>query len=162
METLGNAFMPKLCSRFYCNLCDYGTSKKSSYDNHKRTLRHTTNVSGNKKEMLGNAIMPKLCSLTNYSCQKCGKVFNSSSGLWKHRQKCINDKKLDNKNDVKEMAKNITDKDELIMFLIKENSEFKNIIIEQQNMMMKVLENGTNNITNIIYIYILYEKSNFF
>jgi hypothetical protein len=148
METLGNAFMPKLCPKFYCNLCDYGTCKKSSYDNHKKSLRHTTNVSGNKKEMLGNAIMPKLCSLTNYSCQNCGKVFNSSSGVWKHRQKCINDKKLDNKNDVKEMAKNITDKDELIMFLIKENSEFKNIIIEQQNMMMKVLENGTNNVTN--------------
>jgi hypothetical protein len=36
------------------------------------------------------------------------------------------------------------------MFLIKENSEFKNIILEQQNRMMKVIENGICNNTNTI------------
>jgi len=34
--------------------------------------------------------------------------------------------------------------------LIKENTEFKSMMMEQQNMMMKVIENGTNN-TNIIH-----------
>ena len=47
------------------------------------------------------------------------------------------------------------DKDKLILMLIKQNSEliketseFKSIMIEQQNTMMKVIENGTHNITN--------------
>jgi hypothetical protein len=149
MEHLGNAFMPKLCPKFYCNFCDYRTSKKSSYDNHKLSLKHAKNVNGNKMEMHGNAFMPKLCSNGSYSCEKCDKVFNSSSGLWKHKQKCKDD---DIKKDIEELAKKITDKDELIIFLIKANSEFKNIIMEQQtqqnNILMKVLENGTNNVTN--------------
>jgi predicted Rossmann fold nucleotide-binding protein DprA/Smf involved in DNA uptake len=76
----------------------------------------------------------------------CGKNYKERSGLWRHKKIC------DNKtNDtIKEIAKSITDKDELIMFLIKENAEFKNIIVdqqnkmfEQQNMMLKVLEIGT-------------------
>jgi hypothetical protein len=152
METLGNAFMPKLCHKFYCDFCHYGTSKKSSYDNHLLSLKHETSVNKSKIEMPGNAFMPKLCSVTNYSCQNCDKVFNSSSGLWKHKQKCKDDENNDIKRDIKELAKQITDKDELIMFLIKENSEFKNMLIEQQtqqnNVIMKVLENGTNNVTN--------------
>lgn len=144
METLGNAFMPKLCPRFYCKNCDYGTSKKSSFDNHLLSLKHLFSKDGNKKEMQGNAIMPELYS-PSYSCNKCNKQFQSSSGLWKHSKKCGS-----NNNDiVKELAKQITDKDELIMFLIKENSEFKSMMIEQQNnVLMKVLENGPNNITN--------------
>jgi len=34
------------------------------------------------------------------------------------------------------------------MYLIKENTEFKNMLMEQQNMVLKVLENGTNNHIN--------------
>jgi hypothetical protein len=152
MEHLGNAFMPKLCPKFYCKFCDYGTSKKSSYDNHTLSLKHASSVSISKTEMPGNAFMPKLCSTSNYACQNCDKLFNSPSGLWKHKQKCKYDDTNDIKKDIKELAKQITDKDELIMFLIKENSEFKNIIMEQQtqqnNIVLKVLENGTNNVTN--------------
>jgi hypothetical protein len=145
METVGNAFMPKLCPRFYCKNCDYGTSKKSSFDHHLLSLKHVANVSISKMEMPGNAF---LCSKTNYSCENCDKLFNSSSGLWKHKQKC-KDEINDIKKDIKELAKQINDKDELIMFLIKENSEFKNMMIEQQNnVLMKVFENGSNNITN--------------
>jgi hypothetical protein len=147
MEILGNAFMPKLCPKFYCQNCDYGTSKKSSYDNHLMSLKHAKSLNGNKMEIFGNAFMPKLCS-NNFTCQKCNKEFKTSPGLWKHNKKCPNKNQDDLKNDIKEIAKNIKDKDELIMFLIKENSEFKSIIMEQQNMMMKVLENGTNNVTN--------------
>jgi hypothetical protein len=155
MEILGNAFMPKLCPKFYCNFCDYGTSKKSSYDNHIQSQKHNTSVNGNEKEIKGNAFMPKLCS-SKYSCEKCNKLFGSVSGLWKHKKTCkklekneINQTENNNiKNDVKEIAKKITDKDELIMFLIKECTDYKNIIMEQQTMMMKVLENGTNNVTN--------------
>jgi hypothetical protein len=49
---------------------------------------------------------------------------------------------------LKDKAKTITDKDELIMFLIKECTDYKNIITEQQHMMMKVIENGINNNCN--------------
>ena len=35
-------------------------------------------------------------------------------------------------------------KDDMILLLIKENNDFKKIIMEQTNIMMKVIENGTN------------------
>jgi hypothetical protein len=146
MEINGNAFMPKICSKFYCQTCDYGTSKKSSYTNHLSSIKHGGSLGGNKMEVLGNAFMPKLCS-DKLTCQHCQKEFKTSAGLWKHNKKCINHTNIDT---IKEIAKHISDKDELILFLIKENSEFKNMIVdqqnkmfEQQNIMLKVLENGT-------------------
>jgi hypothetical protein len=68
-------------------------------------------------------------------CEYCNKEYTSRNGLWKHKKNC------NNLNINKSKNEEITDK-EVIMMLIKENSDFK-------NMMMKVLENGTNN-TNII------------
>jgi hypothetical protein len=137
MELLGNAFMPKLCSKFYCEYCDYGTFKKSSYNNHLLSLKHSVSVDGTKLELSGNAFMPKLCS-KKITCQNCNKEFQTSAGLWKHKKKCNDNKKNET---IKEIAKTIADKDELIMFLIKENSEFKNMLLEQQNMMLKEQQN---------------------
>jgi hypothetical protein len=45
-----NEIMPKLCHKFFCEKCDYGTSKKSSYDNHLISSKH-------KKSMIVNEIM---------------------------------------------------------------------------------------------------------
>ena len=147
MEILGNAIMPKLCPKYLCKYCDYGTSKKSSFDNHLLSRKHFDRAKLYDEEINGNAIMPKLCS-SKFQCQNCNKIFSSSSGLWKHKKICKEPEIHTINETVNEIAKKITDKDELIMFLIKENSEFKNIIMEQQSMMMKVLENGTNNVTN--------------
>jgi hypothetical protein len=62
-------------------------------------------------------------------CDICNKKYVSRNGLWKHKQKCVLEDEVEH-----------TDKD-LIMLLIKENAELKNI-------MMKVLENGTHNINS--------------
>jgi len=67
-------------------------------------------------------------------CQNCSKIFNDRSGLWRHKQKCNQEKE---KDDETQVPFGPTDK-ELIMLLIKENSELKNLVI-------KVLENGTMN-----------------
>ncbi len=64
----------------------------------------------------------------NYICHNCDKCYKTASGLWKHSQLCI------------ETKSEPGDKD-LIMMLIKENSEMK-------NMMMEVIKNGTHNTTN--------------
>jgi hypothetical protein len=90
--------------------------------------------------------MPKLCSVT-YSCCNCNKEFKNRSGLWKHKQKCEN---------IKEPATNIildtkikeTDAKELIQYLMKENSEFKQLIIEQNKQMIELSKNVGNNNNN--------------
>jgi hypothetical protein len=71
----------------------------------------------------------------------CGKAYKERSGLWRHKQKCDVDSITEyNEQDCSNSNKETSDKD-LIMLLIKENSELK-------NMMMKVIENGTHNTTN--------------
>jgi hypothetical protein len=135
METLGNKIMPQNIEKYYCKYCDYGTSKKSSFNNHSLSTKHIKSIKVNALETFGNEIMPKLCSI-KYTCEKCYKEFKNRSGLWKHKQKCI--EKIEQPEEIK--LNEPSDKD-LIMLLIKENSELK-------NMMMDVIKNGTNN-TNI-------------
>ena len=67
-----NKIMPKLCSNFYCENCDYGTSKKSSYDNHLASAKHL-------KSMVSNEILPKFCS--EFICPNCSKKYKDNSGL---------------------------------------------------------------------------------
>ena len=65
-----------------------------------------------------------------FTCDFCNKEYKHRQGLWKHKKICGQIKKNEVKNEP-------SDKD-LIMMLIKENSDFK-------NMVMKVLENVTIN-----------------
>jgi hypothetical protein len=149
METLGNQIMPKLCPNYYCVFCDYNTSKKSSYDNHNLSAKHKKTLKIHEMESNGNQIMPKLCSKV-YSCEICSKEFKNRSGLWKHKNKCKlpeNNESNINTNINTNNSSIFTHDKDLIMLLIKENSELKTMMMEQQNMVMKVLEKGTHNTT---------------
>jgi hypothetical protein len=144
METLGNQIMPKLCHTFYCQKCDYGTSKKSSYTNHTLSAKHAKNIKGNVLETTGNQIMPKLCDLIIFTCENCNKQFKNRSGLWKHKKKCV---KENNESNIKQ-SNTITDDKELIKILLQQNT---NLIKEQsdiRNLMLEIIKNGTNNVNN--------------
>jgi hypothetical protein len=68
-------------------------------------------------------------TLTSYECNTCNISFKSRSGLWKHNAKgcSVNN---ETEPDVKNSNNNAADKDELINYLIKENQEFKSMILE--------------------------------
>ena len=146
METLGDKIMPKICPKFSCQTCDYHTSKKSSFDNHLMSAKHKKSIIGDGLVTNFNENMPKLCQ-TKYTCEKCNKSYESRNGLWKHSKTCLNNLVVLN-----EASTQIVALKEIMHYLMKENSEMKNIMLEQQNMMMKVMENGTynncNNTTN--------------
>ena len=114
-----NQNLPKNCSRFFCEKCDYATGKKSSYDDHLLTLKH-------RKSTIVNQNLSKTCS--KFTCDNCLKKYKDKSGLWRHKKKCSNS--------------TITEKDEhtdkeLIMLLVKQNTE-----------LLEVIKNGTHNTTN--------------
>jgi hypothetical protein len=81
-----------------------------------------------------------------YMCEKCDKLFQTNAGLWKHKSKgtCIKTESIfEEKNEVINLYKNtINDKDELIITLLKQNAE---LIKGQQDMLVKISENGINN-----------------
>ena len=129
-----NNIMPKICPKFYCENCDYGTSKKSSYDDHLISKRHN-------KSTIINDDLPKFCS--GYICQNCGKKYKDNSGLWRHKKTCKH---------TFNTIKDITKKEEvetLVQYLMKENSEFKQLIIDQNKQMIELSKNTGNNNNNI-------------
>jgi len=117
-----NENLPKICYRFFCNTCDYGTNKKSSYADHLRSNKHNRNT-----ELNASA----------FKCDNCNKTYKETSGLWRHTQKCkLNNEKQENNS-------NETDKD-LIMLLIKEHTK----LIEQNSELLEVIKNGSYNTIN--------------
>jgi len=125
----------KVAQRFSCELCHYYTDKKSSYDKHLTTSKHT-------KLTEVNTFSNKSChevadDIKEFICSCCNKSFKSRVGLWKHKQKCNQEKE-------KEQP---TDKD-LICMLIKQNSELIKEHSDIKEMILEIVKNGTHNTTN--------------
>jgi hypothetical protein len=120
---------------YHCELCDFVTCNSTGYDRHILTRKHQTRT-----------------GLTNFAqknseqfiCNACNKCYKARNSLWYHQQKC-----KPTSQPIKDASNNyIVDKD-LVMLLIKENSELKNMMITTQNQMMEVIKTGThNNTTN--------------
>jgi len=128
--------------KYICNLCDFNSNKQNDYDRHLLTSKHKRLIKTNISH--ANYAQTSI----DFICE-CGKQYKHQSSLCKHKKKCsIQNIIEDTKPQVK--LSDVPDKDQLIIMLIKENTEFKNMMIEQQNIMMKVIENGTNN-TNITH-----------
>jgi len=148
------------CPKFYCKNCDYGTSKKSSYSDHLLSAKH-------KKSMISNISNGKISKLSfKFACKNCNKVYKDNSGLWRHNKKCI--KVEESLGNVIENSENPADVVRLLlnqnMELIKQNQEFKDLIIEQNNKMIevakeaKIINNTTNNTNNFNLQFFLNEQ----
>ena len=133
MEILGNNFGAKKGKKgqldFYCDKCDFTCCKKYSWNRHISTSKHNMEIFGNEMEI------KKGKKGQNFACQKCDKKFQTNAGLWKHNKICILDTNINIINNDELSEK------ELMMMILKDNSELKNIIFE-------VVKNGTNNTTN--------------
>ena len=141
--------VPISLEQFSCKCCDYTTIRKSQFQRHLLTAKHinTTNTTNLVQQ-----------SSNSFICE-CGKEYKHHSSLWNHKKKC-------NISHVTDSNDSSFDKDKLILMLItqnteliKETSEFKNMMLEQQNMMMAqhtstqnmmmdVIKTGTHNTTN--------------
>ena len=141
METLGDKSVTKIEQNeninFSCNICNYICSKKFNFNRHLLSSKHIQLTKGDK---IVSKSEQNEQNEQKYCCENCNKKYTSRNGLWKHSKNC----KFENKKTDKE---EITDK-ELIMMLINENKEMKTLMLEQQNMIIKVIENGTHNTTN--------------
>jgi len=106
--------------KFYCEKCNYKCNKQSEYNKHLLTAKHEKLTNLTKKS-------PKISN--PYMCCNCNKVYKSRMGLWQHKQKCIlvsMKKSVDNALDVK----NSPDMIDTMLQLIKQNQDFKELIVE--------------------------------
>ena len=133
---LTNEKSPKNVKKYICESCDYNTSKHFDYIKHLSTLKHKTQV-------LGDISCEKVAS--DYECN-CGKKYNHASSLWNHKQKCIQI------TTTIETHKPSQDDDQsqtnLILELVKQNQEFKQLLIEQNKTIIEVAKNSQVNNNN--------------
>jgi hypothetical protein len=157
--------IPKNPTHYECILCDYKTCSLKDFNKHTQTAKHVNRINLNNLEQK-NPKNPK-----NFNCKYCNKCYKARNSVWYHEQKCSlsevnnqiqyqpnlkdepSDKELIDKDtliiELLKQNKDTTDKDQnIIMMLIKENAEFKSMMIEQQNIMMEIVKNGTHNTTN--------------
>ena len=129
-----NIFKPNLSSKFSCEVCDYNTSKKSNYNNHILSAKHL-------RAMISNNFKPDLSS--GFICQICSKEYKDNSGLWRHKKKCciIQPKNIPTVDDLSSHV----NQQQLVDYLMKENSEFKQLMIDQNKQMLELAKNAGNN-----------------
>jgi hypothetical protein len=72
--------------------------------------------------------------LDGYSCDVCGKTYASTSGLWKHVKKC-------------KAASNV---DNIIAQLLKDNTEIKQFLIDQNKQLIELTSKNPTSTTNIM------------
>jgi hypothetical protein len=135
MSTLATFFPANPAPKFYCESCDYGTYRKSNYDEHLLTAKH-------KKSTFSNLCQPNFQQIqqSKFTCENCNKEYKDKSGLWRHNKKC-SEPQISNKSP--EISQ------ELILTIIKQNSELQNTIIEMsKNINTTNSHNNTNNTSN--------------
>ena len=138
METKMGIFCPL---DFICEVCQYKCRNKKDFTKHLSTDKHTWKQNGNKMETKNPQKSP-------YHKCSCGKMYSSRSGLWKHTKNCNFIENSNNDDNV--IITNQSDQlpnNDIIKYLMNENKELKNMIMEickkdniQQN-------NTTNNNT---------------
>jgi hypothetical protein len=119
---------------FLCENCDFKCAKNCDFNRHLATHKHSKLINATK--LLPNATQKNAEICPQYSCD-CGKKYNHKSSYYRHKKSCVANNNDD--DDVKIIEQ---DKDELIITLLKQNAE---LIKGQQDMMLKLTENGINN-----------------
>ena len=121
---------PKIPPKFICEKCDYICCKKGDFNKHLHSIKHnTTNTTNIQQEF-------------SYSCE-CGKGYNHRASLYNHKKTCTLKNNSTIETDNIDNSVDHSDKDQLILMLIKQNSELIKETSDFKSMMMKVLENGT-------------------
>jgi hypothetical protein len=132
--------------KYECNVCLVKCFRKSEWLRHIQTDKHKNNQNGEIGNNLTTTFSPNVCT--------CGKQYKDRAGLWRHKKKCFFINAKENTEIINKEEPEISS--ELILNIIQQNQEFKDLLIEQnkqnlelQKQMLEVCKNGTSNINNV-------------
>ena len=137
----------KNADKFECKECHFICRKQSNYIKHLVTTKHknlTNSDNDNKNAKL-------------FDCVLCSKQYFSRVGLWKHMKLCdytitvtdLSSEQFENEENIIKIDNlyNISNKDEILIKLIKDNDEMMKIIKGQQEQINSIIPK-IGNITN--------------
>lgn len=150
-----------------CEICDVICSRKSEYERHIHTQKHLRITEDNEKMRKSAESAPtnvEKCQST-ISCH-CGKVYKYNSGLCKHKKICrfiVNNKPMPVELSMDELTNAMvstysnahiivppynphpeiqsSETTKIIMEILRDNKEFKNLLIEQHKVMLELVQN---------------------
>ena len=139
--------VPKNPNIYICEICNYKTGNKKDYNKHLATGKH-------KKVTNDNDMITQIPTMV--MCL-CGNSYKHRSGLSRHKKKCTYEEHNDVTEDIPlEEPINDTNSDtdvkvlsNTIFELVKQNNEFKQLLIEQNKKMMELAGNMGNNNNNV-------------
>ena len=88
-------------------------------------------------------------TFNTFSCEHCGNNYKHRQGLWKHSKVC-KPKHIEPNADkvVDEPDQTIVSDQSLMSFLIKQNQEFKDMIVEQNKTIVDAIKQCSSSISN--------------
>ena len=116
--------------KYNCLVCHYSTNNKYEYDKHTLTGKH---------QMLINCEDPN--KIVKEMVCICGKKYKHQSSFSRHKKMCISIK------NIKDTEDNVNITPEMVLKIIKNDNEIKNIIMEQNTRINNYIKN--NVITNV-------------
>lgn len=135
---MDNAKTANHADKFICELCDFKCSKYSNFVCHINTKKHLMLTNDNPLVTNDNQKMPKNAE---YKCN-CGNIYKYLSGLSRHKKTCNLTNEPTTEDSFTSSKFNFITP-ELIMELIKDNKEMKQIILEQNSTILE--QNSTIN-----------------
>jgi hypothetical protein len=139
---------PKNANNKNCEICDFVCIKQSEWIRHLNTRKHKNRIESNGTEQKN----------ATFVCKLCNKEYKARNSLWYHEQKCKNI--IVGNNQINNIELKIIDNEpenevvtdssnnEIIKLLIKENSDFKSIIIEMMKSNSDMMKSNTDIIKN--------------
>jgi hypothetical protein len=136
--------------KFVCKNCDYLTCRQSQYDRHTLTTKHLRMTNGDTIEKNIVEKVPR-----EYKCE-CGNIYKYRQGISKHKKTCNFQKKQKEENirtTPIDASNNMIIPYDMFMQLMKQNSDFKELMMDQNKQMVSLFEKGVlgntiNNTTN--------------
>jgi len=132
----------KNADKFLCIKCNFVCSKNSNYIKHLMTAKHQ-----NTDTILTLAAekMPHIVEIEQKYVCECGCSYKHRQSLFNHKKKCNNEKPdlgiIHKSNQIHYLK-------EIMKYLMKENSDMKNMMMDQQNIVLEVVKQGTTNNSN--------------
>ena len=119
----------KSANFFECIICDFNTCKKCDFNRHLKTLKHKNN------EILINNSHERANKI--FACE-CGKVYKHNQSLYNHKKRCIvKEHELKEEEPVNNVIVNSNIDQTMIMRLISENNDIKNLLLMQQQQLLE-------------------------
>jgi hypothetical protein len=114
-----------LSKQYSCDNCNYTTSRINDFNKHIKTIRHQLR-SQLAETLINSQKLATTVETCDFKCM-CGINYKSRSGLWKHKKLCTQVEPIYATNEQKQQFLS----DKIFLELIKQNQEFKELMIEQ-------------------------------